>query len=277
MSAFTHDVWQRPALTLETDASGGLAPILAGRRAVVTGGGKGIGRGISSRLARAGAEVLICGSGNMDMAYAARDEILERGGRAYCLQADLSESGGPEAVAREARRLFGGLDILVNNAAYQPNLDITEYTHSLFEKVLAIDLYAQMELISLCLPMLRESSEGRIVNIGSVHSKRPTGFDIGYATAKGGVLMLTREAACELHGTSVTCNCILPGATLIEFKSGETHRLHTEPRQRERTDFLAPVRGLPEDTGDLCVYLCSRMGRHINGCAIRTDGGNIML
>ena len=275
---------ERPALvTMEIPETGETCRALEGKRAVVTGGGKGIGKGISIRLAEAGAAVVIVGNSNMTMAEETRALIESRGGKAYTIGIDLSRPESAGKVVAFAAEKMGGIDILVNNAAYQPNYDIVEYSSELFKNVIDVNLISYLRMSMAALPYLKESGEGRIVNVGSVHSKRPTGFDFAYATSKGGVGMLTRETAAAFRPYGVTCNTILPGGTSIEFKTenpdmGKLHSIRSQRIQREKK-FVSPGYrfGFPSDTGNLTVFLCSRLGEHFNGCAIRADGGMVLF
>lgn len=251
--------------------------LLRGRAAIVTGGGKGIGKAISLRLAAAGADLLIVGCGNMGMAEETAEQCRSFGVQAYTLRADLALEESAYVIRDEAVSRFGKLDILISNAAYQPNLDADEYSSALFRQVEEINLWSPLRLICACIPELEKSPAGRIIVISSVHAKRTTGFDIGYATSKGGLQMLVREAAAELSAKHITVNTILPGGTNIEFKSGETHSIKhlNVPRDRKYTGNYQT--GNPGHTGNLCVYLASDLGSHINGVSIRTDGGLLMF
>ena len=271
------DYYDAPALTAMTSLpDGAISSMLEGKRAIVTGGGKGIGKGISLRLAAAGAAVVIVGNENLTMAEETAAEIRSQGGKVAVIGADLSKPESPKKVVDFTLETFSGVDILVNNAAYQPNLDIDEYSGERFNMVMQINLYAYIRMITQCIPHLRECGEGRIINISSIHGKRPTDFDFGYAVSKGGIHMLTREAAAELWQYGITVNAILPGGTAIEFKSGDVSSFKGMRVERERK-YNLNFPGMPSDTGNLCVYLASGLGRHINGCAIRTDGGCVLF
>jgi len=281
----TLDYLERPGMTLITDLkSGDSTRLLENRVAIVTGGGKGIGKGISIRMAMAGAGVVIIGNANMAMAEETCELIRRKGGRAFCLGVDLSTDGSAEKVVNFAVDHFGKIDILVNNAAYQPNRDITEYPTDLFEKVIRINLFSYMRLIMAAAPFLKDSGHGRIINISSVHGKRATGFDMAYATTKGGVTMLTREAAAAFAGYGITCNATLPGGTAIEFKTadnaGEVMDFNQSGIRVEREKkFPHPVglTGYPSDSGNLAVFLASDLASHYNGVQVRADGGMMML
>ena len=257
--------------------SGEAAPILKDRAAIVTGGGKGIGKGISLRLAAAGAKLLIVGCGNMAMAEETAGQIRAMGGECHTLKADLALEESAYAIRDEAVRLFGKLDILVSNAALQPNLDADEYPSALFRQVEEVNLWSPVRLVSACIPLLEQSPCGRIIVVSSVHGKRTSGFDVAYAASKGGLQMLVREAAAELCAKRITVNAILPGGTNVEFKSGVTRSIHHLAVERERTYAPNYRSGNPGDTGNLAVYLASDLGAHITGVSIRTDGGLLMF
>lgn len=268
------DAFLREAAVLP---SGESAPLLKGRRAIVTGGGKGIGKGITLRLAAAGADVLICGWGNMDMAETTAQEARALGVRAKTFCADLGQADTAEKIVREAVDFLGGIDILVSNAAYQPNLDLEEYTPERFERVMQINLWSPVRLVSACIPYLKESGHGRVILVSSIHGKRPSGFDIAYAASKGGLQMLLREAALELRRDNITVNAILPGGTHVEFKSGETFQMHQKRVKRQREYARVFGTGSPSDSGNLAVYLASDLSAYITGTSIRVDGGIVLF
>ena len=274
------DYLERPALTAETCLkTGEQKRVLEGRRAIVTGGGKGIGKGISIRLAEAGAAVVIVGNSNMTMAHETCALIESRGGKAYAIAADLALPESAEKVVAFAAEKMGGIDILINNAAYQPNRDITEYSGELFQNVIDVNLGSYLRMTMAAFPYLKESGHGRIVNISSVHGKKPTGFDIAYATSKGGVTMLTRETAVTYMRYGITCNAIMPGGTAIEFKTESSmHGMVNFGNkfirvERDRRYHFGYRNGYPSDSGNLAVFFCSDLGEHYNGVAVRADGG----
>lgn len=250
--------------------------LLEGRVAVVTGGGKGIGAGISKALAAEGANVLFNYNSNPDMANQTVSIIREKGGEAYTCPVDVQSRQQVDTMMKKAVELYGGIDILVNNAAWQPNMDINEYTEEIYDSVMNINLAGYFRCIQSALPYLKESDCPRIINISSVHAKRPGDFDVCYSMSKGGITMLTREAAIELLKYGITVNAILPGGVRIEFKSGKTQpfkykRIH---RKRRYGFFTA---GTPEDVANVVIFLVSEKSKHINGASIRVDRGAVLF
>lgn len=249
---------------------------MEGRVAVVTGGGKGVGAGISKLLAAEGAKVVFNYNSNPSLAEKTVEYIKQQGGEAYTCPVDVQYRDQVEAMMNKAVELYGGIDILVNNAAYQPNLDIDEYTEELYDQVMNINLGGYFRCMQAALPYLKQSKCPRIINISSVHAKRPGDFDVCYSMTKGGITMLTREAAVEFSKYGITVNAILPGGIIIEFKTGTTHRFKFKRIQRARTYNLR-MPGMPEDVGNIVVFLASEKGGHINGASIRADKGAMLF
>ncbi|MGI5851078.1 MAG: SDR family oxidoreductase [Clostridiales bacterium] len=250
--------------------------LLEGRVAVVTGGGKGIGGGISRALAAQGAKVVFNYNSNPDFAERTVDEIKQNGGEAYTCLVNVQNREQVDAMMQKAAELYGGIDILVNNAAWQPNMDIDECTEEVYDGVIDINLGGYFRCIQSALPYLKKSEHPRVINISSIHGKRPTDFDVCYSMSKGGIEMLTREAAMELIQYGIRVNALLPGGTKIEFKSGKTQPFKFKRIERERQYGFRGV-GTPEDVANAVIFLASEKGSHINGTSIRLDRGAILF
>ncbi|HEY5561456.1 MAG TPA: SDR family oxidoreductase [Clostridiaceae bacterium] len=252
---------------------------LKGRCAVVTGGGKGIGAGISKALAAEGVRVLINCNSNPTMAEATAKEIIESGGEAVVYPTDVSDRAQVDAMMKKANELFGTIDILVNNAAWQPNLDIDEYKEETFDEIMNINLGGYFRCIQAVLPYMKDSKCGRIINISSVHGKRPGDFDPGYSMAKGAIKMLTREAALEYAAYGITVNQILPGAVMVEFKSGVSGPFKMRRLKRERQFKFFPLNhvGVPEDIANTVLFIASERSLYMSGTSMRLDGGSMLL
>ena len=181
------------------------------RVALVTGSGKGVGAGIVRFLCRTGMRCVINCNSNPAMAEKTLAQVLAEGGEAFLCQADVSTPEGAEKLIRETTDRYGRLDVLVNNAALQRNRFVDQYTEESLRQLWDINFLGYWRMIRGALPWLRKSPMPRIINIGSVHGKRPTCFDAGYAMTKGAVKMLTREAALELQAGGHPVNCLQPG------------------------------------------------------------------
>ncbi len=255
-----------------------MTQVLQGRTALVTGGGKGVGAGISRQLAAAGASVVLGYRSNPDLAIETEAAIRAEGGHALAFQADVGVRAQVDAMVSAAVDTFGGLDILVNNAAWQPNLDIDEYTEAFYDDIMNINLRGYFRCMQAALPHLKKSPCPRIINISSVHAKRPTDFDVGYAMTKGAMTMLTREAAVEFAPYGITVNAVLPGAIQIDFKSGYTTPMKRKPVERERKYPFCPLArpGQPSEIGSLVAFLASDGSSYLTGSSIRADGGAVL-
>ena len=252
---------------------------LKNRTAVVTGGGKGVGAGISRKLAAEGVKVLIVCNANREMAETHAQSLRDAGGTAEVYQADVGDRMQVDAMMRHAAEIFGGIDIVVNNAAWQPNLDIDEYTEKQYDDIMRINLGGYFRCMQAAIPYLKKSDAGRIIMISSVHGKRPSDFDVCYSMTKGGIKMLVREAALELAEFGITVNAILPGGVKIEFKSGFSAPFKTMRKLRDRKYAWSPLRRVcvPDDVGNLVVFLASAAGEYLTGTGIRIDGGSMLL
>lgn len=248
---------------------------VSGRRAVVTGGSRGIGRMITEGLLTNGAAVVIT-SRKEDQLRASAEEMSHLG-KIHAFPADLSE---PDQVARfadDVRGVFGDeLDILVNNAGAVWGAPLEEFPVEGFDKVLNINVRAPFLLTQELLPELRaagsEAHPARVVNIGSIDGIRvPLMDNFSYSAAKAGVHQLTRHLAQKLVDQHITVNAIAPGP----FESKMMAFALSTPEGRQEVARHVPMGriGTPEDVAGAVIYLCSRAGSYLTGAVIPVDGG----
>lgn len=246
------------------------------RVALVTGGGKGVGAGIVKVLAAHGVRCCINCNTNPAMAEETLRAVEAAGGEAFVWQADVSDTSRINGMVDAIIDRWGRLDILVNNAAMQYNLYIDEYDYKTLRKLWDINIGGYFRAARACLPHLRASACGRIVNISSIHGKRPTSFDAGYAMTKGAIRMFTRELALELCADGITVNAIDLGGCKIEFKTGNAPIRSSQPLEC-LNPCIAPLRLVtPEDVGQMVWYLCSEGAQSVTGDGIRLDKGIVL-
>ncbi|MCL2160095.1 MAG: SDR family oxidoreductase [Oscillospiraceae bacterium] len=252
--------------------------------AIVTGGNKGVGRGIVYSLLNAGFNVCICYNSSKDFAFETlkkADQIAD--GHAFLHKCDVSVRDSAKAMVEETVRRFGKIDLLVNNAALQPNLPVGMYDMETFKRIWDINIGGYFLCLQEALPHLKQSKCPRVINIASIHAKRPSVFDAGYSMTKSAIKMFTREAAIELAKYKITVNYITLGGCKIEGKtaSPEIHFGAFDLRMPEgaKTKTMFPLGRIttPKDVGELIVYLASEKSGIITGTGIRVDGGSALL
>ncbi len=243
---------------------------LDGRVAVVTGAGGGLGEGIVTALAEAGAAVACL---DVDAARAERAARLATaaGGGALALVCDVAtRSAVDEAVGRTVAEL-GGVDIVVNNAAIYPRRAWTEIAEQEWDRVLAVNLKGYFNCARACFEPMRERGRGRIVNVASITFF--TGFPLllDYVSSKGGVVGFTRALAKEVGADGITVNAIAPGA----FPT-DAERIH--PNLEEYNQWILDQqaikrRGAPADIGNAVVFFASDAASFVTGQTLLVDGG----
>ena len=260
---------------------------LDGKIAVVTGAGTGIGQGIAVELGKRGAKVAVHYNRSDAGAKETADRIAAAGGEALLVQADVSNRLEIERMMKQTARHFGGIDILVNNAALQLNVPFLEYTEHQFDRMMDINLKGYWRCMQAVIPYMKERGGGRIVIISSVHAKRATDFDPVYGMTKGGIRMLGREGAIELAKYNITVNTIEPGAVAVGRQSArdarpfytpeEVDKMKNRPQRPITAKFPLGRVGMPSDVGSLVCYLVSDEAEFMTGSAIRLDGGSMLL
>ncbi len=256
---------------------------MTGKVFIVTGSGKGIGKGIIRCFVKSGAKCVMNCNSNPAMAQDALKEIQAIGGEDCCIlyQADVSDPKQAQAMCKAAYDKWGRIDGLVNNAALQKQWPMDKYPLSDIDLLIRVNLGGYLNMCQAVLPYLKET-KGSITFISSVHGKRPTDFDAVYAFTKGGMHMLMRETAIEFAQYGIRVNMIMPSGVKIEFKSGNPQPFPKGSIQLPReyyTDYptypLGRV-GLPDDDGWACVYLASEEAEHVSGACLRVDGCSML-
>ncbi|MDR3248854.1 MAG: SDR family oxidoreductase [Treponema sp.] len=253
---------------------------LEGKTAIVTGSATGIGQGVALALAQAGAKVMV--TYNRDPADGTMALIKDAGGTAELVQVDMRDRQSIKNLCAQTHKAFGRIDILVNNAAVQLNKLLFDYSEEEFDWLMGVNVKGYLRCIQEVTPYMKQNNFGRIINVASIHAKRPTGFDAVYGTTKGGVKMLTREAALALGGYGITVNTLSPGSTTVAPRENKAVLTISATVQNlsfnnlPPSGFLSGRVGTPADMGYYVVFLADERSQFITGASIRADGGVMM-
>ncbi|MCY1279546.1 3-oxoacyl-[acyl-carrier-protein] reductase FabG [compost metagenome] len=236
--------------------------------AVVTGGGRGIGRGISGKLLQAGARVLIAQRQPLDEELGANPQVA-------WVEADLADREAPYIIAREVERRFGGADILVNNAGFMFEQTLDEMTEDDWDRMMAVNMRAPVFLAKALLPLMRARGGGSIVNIGSIEGIGANPWHTAYCGSKAGVHGFTRAMAVDLGRDGIRCNAIAPGWINSDLSDAYIDAQPDPAQARAGLLGLHPVgrTGEPQDVGGVVVFLASDDAAFITGQVIVVDGG----
>jgi 3-oxoacyl-[acyl-carrier protein] reductase len=245
---------------------------LAGKVAIVTGAGRNIGRAIALALARSGASVLVNARSNR----AEADEVVraieglgnEAGRAAVAHIGDVADAKAVAAMADAATARFGRIDILVNNAALRREKPFAEMDYAEWREILDVTLDGTFHCTKACLPALRASGAGTIVNIGGLSAHTGARNRAHVITAKAGIVGLTRALANDLAADGITVNCVVPGLIGTPRPKGQP-----EPAHHLTHQTVTGERGTPEDVAAVVRFLCSPAARYITGQAIHANGG----
>ena len=255
--------------------------LLKDQVALITGSGRGIGRGMAKLFASEGASIFLTARSEGELTDTAK-EISGGGGCVHYLSADLASEADCQRIVAEARAKFGKIDILVNTAGqYGPVVPVEDYPLTEFDNVIAVHLRAAFLLSKLVLPEMYARGSGVILNISSLSAKAAFPWGSAYAAAKAGLLGLTRITAAEAARKGVRVNAICPGPvteTRMSKELGNTlaKKLGVSPED-QLSGFLNTIlqgRGQTADeVARAALFLCSSQSTAITGQSINVDGG----
>lgn len=247
---------------------------LAGKVAIVTGAGSGIGRTCAELFAREGAAVVLAGRRRGPLEETAR-AIEKDGGRALAQPCDVTREADIKTLVGRAVEAFGGVHLLVNNAAYWMAGTIEETSSEDWDRMMETNLKGVFLLVKHALPALRRAGGGAIVNIGSVLGLVGMKRRVAYATSKGGLVLLTKALALDHAHEKIRVNCICP--SLVDTPMGQESLERAGDAAAERARRLSGIplgrAGTPEDVARLALFLASEDASWITGAAIALDGG----
>jgi 3-oxoacyl-[acyl-carrier protein] reductase len=239
-----------------------------GKVAIVTGAGRNIGRAIALALADGGAAVAINVRSNRTEAESVAREVEASGGKALVHVGDVADAAAVQAMADAVVKQFGRLDILVNNAALRREKAFSEMSYAEWREIMDVTLDGTFHCVKACLPALRQSGAGTVVNIGGLSAHTGAKNRAHVVTAKAGVIGFTRALAHDLAADGITVNCVVPG--LIGTPRAKDK---PEPAHHLTHQTIGGERGKPEDVAAAVRFLCGPGARYITGQAIHANGG----
>lgn len=247
--------------------------ILAGKLALVTGGGRGIGAAIARSLAAAGARVLVCGRTKPDLDVVAK----EIGGVA--LRVDLADRAATDEVLAST----GHVDVLVNNAGVAESAPLERTDDAMWDRILELDVTAAFRITRALAPAMIKAGFGRIINVASNAGVSGYGYSAAYCAAKHAMVGMTRALAIDLARTGVTINALCPGWVETQMAEEAVTRIAAKTGRsldeaRTQLAQMSPQRRMitPEEVAHAALMLCGHGARGIHGQTIVIDGGAVM-
>jgi 3-oxoacyl-[acyl-carrier protein] reductase len=241
---------------------------LDGKVAILTGGGRNIGRAIALALAKDGASVVVNVRSNRAEAEAVAREIEAIGGKALVHIGDVADPKAVQAMVDATLNHFGRLDILINNAALRREKAFAEMTYAEWREIMDVTLDGAFHCAKACLAALQKSGAGTIINIGGLSAHTGAKSRSHVVTAKAGLIGFTRALAHDLGADGITVNCVVPGLIGTPRPKGQP-----EPAHHLTHGTITGERGRPEDVAAAVRFLCGPGARYITGQAIHTNGG----
>lgn len=241
------------------------------RVALVTGGGKGIGAAIASRLALAGHRIAICGRDEEALKRQVA-HLASLGAESLTITADLCSSDAPEKIVGAIEDQWGPVEVLINNAGMTRDGLAVRMSDDDFNQIIQVNLVSAFALAKRCARGMMKARWGRVVNVSSIVAVMGNAGQANYISAKAGLIGLTKALAVELAPRNITVNAVAPGFIITEMTSALPENVVSQYMSRIPLGRF----GSPEDVAGTVAFLCSDDAAYLTGQVIRIDGGMVM-
>lgn len=243
--------------------------LLEGKTAIVTGGSRGIGKGIVESFAKHGANVAFTYNSSAEAAQAIVNDLASTGVKIKAYKSDASDYEQAQELAAEVLKEFGSIDILVNNAGITKDNLLMRISEEDFDRVIEVNLKSVFNMTKAVQRTMLKQREGSIINMSSVVGVKGNAGQTNYAASKAGIIGFTKSVALELGSRSIRCNALAPGFIETEM----TGKLDEATVQSWRDAIPLKRGGTPEDIANACVFLGSDLSSYITGQVLNVDGG----
>jgi len=243
---------------------------LEGKKALITGGSKGIGLATAEEFVHLGAEVILVARNERDLSSCVQ-MFQQRGFKAHGIAGDLSDGEFRTALVADVGQRFGALDILVNNVGTNVRKKMIEYSEAEYRKLFETNLFSLTEMARLCHPLLKKSTKASMINIASVAGSIDVQSGPPYGMTKAAIIQLTRHLAVEWALDSIRVNAVSPWY----IETPLTQPVLSNPERLKKIIERTPMRrvGQPEEIASLVAYLAMDKSSYITGQNINVDGG----
>jgi len=246
--------------------------LLEGKTAVITGGSRGIGKGIAIKFARQGANIALTNIVDNEEFAAAVKEIEALGVKAMGYVADASDFKASEKIIDQIVADFGTVDILVNNAGITRDTLLMRMTEEQWDQVLTVNLKSVFNMTKAAIKPMMKQRNGSIINMSSVVGVTGNAGQANYSASKAGILGFTKSVAKELGSRNVRCNAIAPGFILTEM----TDKLPEDVKTEWISKIPLHRGGTPEDVANIALFLASDLSSYVTGQTVNVCGGMVM-
>lgn len=243
--------------------------LLEGKTAIITGGSRGIGKGIAQTFAAQGANVAFTYSSSADSALALEKELNGLGVKAKAYQSNAADFNESQKLAEDVFAEFGSIDILVNNAGITKDNLLLRMGEEDFDKVIEVNLKSVFNMTKAVQRIMLKQRKGSIINMSSVVGVKGNAGQTNYAASKAGIIGFSKSVALELGSRNVRSNVIAPGFIETEM----TSKLDENIVKGWRDAIPLKRGGTPEDVANVCVFLASDLSAYVTGQTINVDGG----